>query len=455
MKVKSLTEGNIYKNYILYALPLIVSAILARLYGTVDSVIAGKCIGDLALGAVSAMGSIDAIFFALFNGFSVGFSIHLANLFGQRNYARIRRDTYATVIFIAAVSLLLGVLAVLFRNPLMDFLKVDEVLRRDAEIYFVIVILGSVFNYVNRIFAQVLPAMGITSFSLYLSVGSAVLNIVGNLICVVALRMGVAGLAIATVFSTAAITLIYFLILRNALRKLDLEKTPFRFRFSYVSESFRYTLPAAAQQLAFHWVGVLIAPPINGMGAAATTANNVNGQLYSICSITIWNMTSSISCYTAQSIGEGSVHKIPRGLRVGFLLNSVMLLPVLLSFYFFADPIVSIFFPEGFEGLALDYALRYVRVFLPFLLVQMADHVLHSYLRSLGAVNAVFYISLFGSTVRAVLTYALVPVLGMDGVYLSQIVSWAADLLVTVVLYLQKYRTVPQIQRIAQRINNR
>ena len=105
MKVKSLTEGNIYKNYILYALPLIVSSILARLYGTVDSVIAGKCIGDLALGAVSAMSSIDAIFFALFNGFSVGFSIHLANLFGQRNYARIRHDTSATEIFIAADSL--------------------------------------------------------------------------------------------------------------------------------------------------------------------------------------------------------------------------------------------------------------------------------------------------------------------------------------------------------------
>lgn len=80
---------------------------------------------------------------------------------------------------------------------------------------------------------------------------------------------------------------------------------------------------------------------------------------------------------------------------------------------------------------------------------------LHSYLRSLGAVNAVFYISLLGSTVRAVLTYTLVPVLGMDGVYLSQIISWAADLLVTVILYFWKYRTVPQIQRIAQRINNR
>lgn len=80
---------------------------------------------------------------------------------------------------------------------------------------------------------------------------------------------------------------------------------------------------------------------------------------------------------------------------------------------------------------------------------------LHSYLRSLGAVNVVFYISLLGSTVRAVLTYTPVPVLGMDGVYLSQIISWAADLLVTVILYFWKYRTVPQIQRIAQRINNR
>ena len=450
---KKLTEGNLCRNYLQYALPLILAAVLAQLYSTVDAVIAGKFIGDLALGAVSATASVESLLFALFNGFAAGFAIYLANLFGRKDYARIKLDTYSVVIFIAAVSLFLGGLLILLRNPILDYLKVDPLLREDAETYFILGMIGCVFNYVNRILGQVLPAMGVTSFTLYVSVGSAILNIIGNLVSVIVFDLGVAGLALSTVLANAVVTVFYLIMLRKTFKTLPMEKTPYRFRFAHVKRSLRYTLPTAAQQLAFHGVGVLIAPPINGMGAAATTAYTVSTRLYSISSITIWNLTAAISCYTAQCVGEGGYQKIRRGLRVGFGLNISILAPIMVTFFFLAEPIAAIFFPTGFEGMALDYAVRYVKIFMPFLVIQMADHILHAYLRSLGGVSAVFIISLCGSVVRAVTTFVMVPAMGMDGVYLSQIISWGADLFLTMILYLWRYRTEEHVKKIVHRLS--
>lgn len=444
---KRLTEGNIYKNYLLYALPLVLSSIMGQLYSTVDAVVAGKYIGETALGAVSAAGSVEAVMFAFFNGFAAGFSIYLSRLFGRREYGRIRRDTFSLALFLGGGCLLISALLIVFRNPLFDFLKVDDVLRRDTEIYFVITIGVYFIRCIERVLGQVLPAMGVTSYTLYVSIGSSLLNIVGDVVAVAVFRMGVAGLAFATVFSTLCQVVIYLILIVRAFRGLPVEKGRYRFRFSDVAASFRYTLPTALQQVAFHGVSLFVAPPINGLGAAATAGYNVANRIYSLSSTSIWNLTSAISCYTAQCAGEGSLKKIPKGLRAGFLLNTVTLVPVLGLCLVFARPVVSIFFPAGFEGDSFLYALRYVQVFLPFLLIQMVEHVFHSYLRSVGAVGHVFWISLFGALVRLVTTYLLVPVLGMDGVFLSQIFSWVADTAVTLVLYCARYRTEAHLRR--------
>lgn len=448
MKVgKRLTEGNIYKNYLLYALPLVLSSIMAQLYNTVDAVIAGKYIGETALGAVSAAGSVEAVMFAFFNGFAAGFSIYLSRLFGRRDYARIKRDTFSTALFLSVLCLLITTLLILFRDPLLDFLKVDDVLRRDTEIYFVITMGAYFVRCIERILGQVLPAMGITSYTLYVSMGASLLNIAGNIVAVTVFRMGVAGLAAATVFSTLCQVVLYLILIARTFRGLPVEKSRYRFRFSDLAASFRFTLPTAVQQVAFHGVSLFIAPPINGLGAAATAGYNVSNRIYSISSMTIWNLTSAISCYTAQCAGEGSLKKIPKGLRAGFLLNGAALIPVITLCFVFASPIVSIFFPSGFEGESLLYALRYVRVFLPFIFIQMVDHVFHAYLRSVGAVGHVFWISLFGAVVRLIATYLLVPVLGMDGVFLGQILSWVADTAVSLLLYCARYRTEAHLRR--------
>ena len=119
--VKNITEGNIYKNYLRYAAPLILSSVLASLYSTVDAVIAGKFISEHALGAISSTSSFDILFHSFFNGFSCGFALYVAQLFGRGDHAAIKRNVVNMVTFVAALSAAVSLLAILFRGTILDY----------------------------------------------------------------------------------------------------------------------------------------------------------------------------------------------------------------------------------------------------------------------------------------------------------------------------------------------
>lgn len=453
MKVtKDLTEGNIYRNYLLYVIPLILASLLSCAYSTVDAMIAGKFISEHALGAISATGSFDTVFYSFFNGFGSGFAVYVAHLFGKRDYVRMKRDIVQILMVLSVVIVAISAVSILFRNPIMDYLKVDPVFRADTEIYFVIYTAGYLVTYINLILMQILHALGVTSFSLYVSFASALLNIGGNLLTVLVFDMGVAGLAFSTLFSTAVATVFYLIMLRRAFRELPCEKISFRFSFSCVGRSLRYTLPAATQQVAFHGIGLFIAPAINGIGAAATTGNTVVNRMCNMCAQSFWNTTKAVSCYTAQCMGAEKHEKIRHGLWVGLLMNCAMLLPFVLVFCIFAEPIASLFFPTGYIGEAFDYAVRFAKVYMPFLYINMIGHLIHSYLRGLGIMNVVFGITVFGSLVRLAATLLLVPGMQMEGVYLGQLISWSADAMASVILYFCFYRTSEQIGRAIKRV---
>ena len=448
MKVtKDLTVGNIWRNFILYTLPLIGSAILSSAYSTVDAMIAGKFISEHALGAINATSSFEMIFYALFLGFSAGFSVYVALLFGQKNYVAIKRDVVQIIAFSVGLILLISLTAILLRDPVFTYLKVDPVLRADAELYFIIFTAGWVVVFINLLLVQILHALGVTSFSLYVSFISAILNIGGNLLTVLVFKMGVAGLAISTLFSAFCATLIYLRLLRIAFREMACERVSYRFSFACVRRSLRYTLPAALQQLSYHGVTFLVAPSINGLGADATSGYTVANRINNLCSNTFWSTAGALGCHTSQCVGAGKTKKIPKGLWVDLCISVAFLLPVMLAFIAFAEPITSIFFPEGYRGEAFGYAVRFITAFLPFLFINMLGHLLHGYIRSLGAVSVVLGVSLLGSATRLTLTLILTPTMGMEGIFLAWIFGWVADTGASAVLYLLRYRTHRHILR--------
>lgn len=451
---KNMTEGNIYKSFLLYAIPLLISSLLSQAYSTIDAVVAGKFISNYALGAISATGSYDLLLYSLFNGFAAGFGIYIAQQFGKGDFGTVKQDIVSNGIFVFLLTLIVSVFSVVLRNPIMDYLKVDPVLRADAEIYFIIYTMGYVLPYLNMILVQALYALGCTSFSLYVSFIAAVFKIGGNLLAVLVFDLGVAGLALFSVLSNGAATVCYLVLLKKAFKELPSEQTVFGFRFSGVRHSLRYALPAAVQQVAFHGVGMLIAPSVNGLGAAATTGYNISNRIYNLATISLWSVTNAFTCYTAQCVGKGDHKKIPGGLKAGFVLNCLMLLPFIVGFVIFAKPVTSVFFSADFTGDAYQYALCYTEIYLPFVYVQLIGHVLHSYMRSLGRVSTVLWITLLVSAVRVVSTIWLVPALHIQGAYVGQILSWAADAVVSVAIVLCLYRSQEQLERVVARVRN-
>ncbi len=451
---KNMTEGSIYKNFLIFALPLILSSLLSQLYSTVDAVIAGKFISENALGAISATGSYDLLLSSLFSGFAAGFGIYIAQQFGKGDFTSVRQDVVTMGLFVAVFSGAISGGSILLRGVILDYLKVDPILRADAEKYFVIYTAGYILPFLNMLLVQALYALGITSFSLYVSFVAAVLKIGGNLLSVLVLEVGVAGLAFFSVVSNGGATLCYLLMLRRAFRELQTEKRPYRFRFSCVKNSLGYALPAAVQQMAFHGVGWLIAPSINSLGAAATTAYNVSNRIYNLATIPLWSVTNAFTCYTAQCVGRGAYQKIGRGVKAGYILNCLLLLPFVLFFAAFAAPITALFFPAGFTGDAYEFARRYTAVYLAFVYVQLVGHILHSYMRSLSAISTVLWITLFGSAVRVVSTILLVPVVHIEGAYLGQIISWAADAAVSIAIVLRFYRKEAHLKKIVDRVRS-
>lgn len=449
---KNITRGNTYKNYLYYAAPLILSSILSSLYSTIDAVIAGKFISEHALGAISATSSFDILFQSFFNGFSCGFSVYIAQLFGKGDRAAIKRNVVNMVSFIALFSIAVSLLSIAFRAPIMDYLNIDSTLRRDAEIYFVIYTAGYLFMFVNMILLRTLYALGATAFSVYVATISSLINIGGNLLAVLVFDMGIAGLALATLLSILFTTFVYVIMIRKAFKELKCEKVSYRFSFSCIKNSLSYTLPAALQKLAFHATGFFIAPAINGLGADATTGYSVMNRMYNICAQSFWNMCSAVDCHTAQCVGEGNGKKLKHGLYVGLWMNILALSPFVIAFIFLAEPIASVFFPDGYAGLAFEYAVRFFKVYTPFLYINMIGHLMHSYMRSIGRVNTVLYITLFGSVVRVAATLCLVPFFRMDGVYAGQVLSWFADGALSLLVYFALYHSEERIAKIIDKI---
>lgn len=449
---KNMTEGSIYKNFLRFAVPLMLSYLLSQAYATIDAVIAGKFISENALGAISATGSYELMFNSLFSGFAAGFGIYIAQQFGKGDHGSVRRDLLTMGIVVAVASGAVSLATIGFREPIMRYLKVDAVLWDDAQTYFVIYTLGYALSYVNMLLIQTLYALGCTSFTLYVSFITAALKTGGNLLSVLVLHWGVAGLAAVSVLANLAATVCYLFLLRRAFRELNCKKEPYRFRFSCVRSSLRYAIPAAVQQVSFHGVGMLIAPSVNGLGAAATTGYNISNRLYNLGTMSLWAVSNAFNSYTAQCVGKGDSEKIPKGLKAGFILNSVMLLPFVVALAIFAGPVVSLFFPQGVTGEAYSYAMRYAAVFLPFVYVQLTGHMLHCYMRCLGSMTTVLGITIFGSAVRVIATVLLVPRMHIEGAYWGQIISWAADAVVSTVLVLRFYRTREQLQAITDRI---
>lgn len=445
--MKDLTEGNLYKNFIWFAIPLILAALFSQAYNTIDMIIAGRFLGEEGLAAIGATSTFLTLVSSVFWGFTGGFGVYIAKLFGAKDFLQLKSQIVnVCLVFMAALVVCSGTI-LMCREPIFDFLQVDEGIRFAARRYFSVYVAGLVLILLNNFGVFVMHALGCSSFPFFMSVVSAVINITGNIVSVAVLGWGTTGIAVSTLLAALTVDICYARKVWACFREMGVEREPVRFVPGCIRDSWKYTLPVTVQQTAMYLASMAMSPVVNGIGSAATAGYVVVLKIYDLNATIYQQSSKTVSNYAAQCVGAKKYRNLKKGLWVGLLQGVLFVVPAIAVCWLFARPLCRAFFPAEYVGEGLSYAVRFVRVYLPLLLINLLNNLFHAFYRGIAAMKWLMSSTFIGAGARVGLSLWLAPGMGIEGIYLGWALSWLIEVLFSVAVYVFTYRTTAMIEK--------
>ena len=150
-----MTEGSEAGHIVRFALPLLGGNLLQQTYNIVDTVIVGTFLGDSALAAVGATGSITYLFYTLCIGLSIGAGVIIAQLFGMGDHKRMKSAIFSSAVVTAIFGIAVSIISVLLAEPVLRLLNVPDELIGTSALYMRIACGGTVavaaYNWINAV----------------------------------------------------------------------------------------------------------------------------------------------------------------------------------------------------------------------------------------------------------------------------------------------------------------
>lgn len=450
--MKDLTKGNIYKTFILFAIPLVLTGFLTMAYNIIDTIIAGRFLGEQGLAAVGATSAFITLASSVVWGFCSGFSMYIAKLFGEKNYKEIKSSIYCNTLIFTFICLTITVFTLVFRNNIYTFLKIDKKIVNDAGLYFCVYMAGWIFIIMNNLGAFIMNAFGISRYPFVLSLISTVMNITGNIVSIVVFKWGVCGVALSTVFAAFVVDVFYVIKIRKCFKDMKVDKCKISFNKKSFTQSVRYSLPVTVQQVVMYISQMLISVFINALGGAATAGYAIVSKIYSLNANIYQNSAKTLSNYAAQSLGARKPKNLTKGLKVGFLQGVIFVLPILLICIFFAPGVCSLFFPSGYADISLTYAINFSRYFLPFIIFNVVNNLFHAFYRGVASMKSLILATTIGSCVNFISSFILVKTYGMYGIFAGWVISWIVEAVFTIAVYVSGKWKTPEIKKLTENV---
>ena len=433
--MKDLTKGNIYKTFILFAIPLVLSSLLSQAYTTIDVIMAGKLLGDDALGATGAISPFSTFINSVFWGYAMGVGVYLSHLFGAKDYAKIKQVVINNLTMYSAVLMMISLLFVTFRYSIYDLLNVDPQIVEECNSYFVVITLGKVFIMFGTFCVFTCHAFGDSTFPLVMSSLSAILNILSSAACVVLLGTGVEGLAYGSVFAGVVVTVMYVWKLRSVFKKMDVQGVKTQFRLGVIRDTSKYAIPTMMQQSVMYFAGLILSPMVNSLGSAASASYTVTLRIHDLNANIYINSSRTLGNYVAQCYGAKKYHLLKKGVRVGLVQSFALVLPVILASSLFAPQVANLFYGSDANPVSVGYTVDFLRYCLPFLSIAVVANLFHNFFRGMGRMKALLIMTIAGAVIRILISALLIGRYGIYGYYAGWMSSWLLDASVGVFLY--------------------
>ncbi len=301
MKTASIemTQGSIKKNMLLFSIPLIFSNLLQVLFNMADVAVLGHFAGSKALGAVGSTTTLVTLFVGFFIGIGSGVNSLTALFIGAKAEEDERETVHTSFILCIILGLFMMIACELSADSALRLLNTKEELFEGASLYLHIYFLGlpavSIYNFGNGVYS----AAGNTKKPLtYLTI-AGITNVILNLISVILLSLGVAGVAIASVFAQYVSATLVVISLFSSKEHYGLYKEHLKFTKNKATRILSLGVPAGLQNAIFQFANLFLQAGVNSFDAVTVEGNsaaaNADGIVYNMMNAFYVACTSFIS----------------------------------------------------------------------------------------------------------------------------------------------------------------
>ena len=425
-----MTEGRSLGLILRFALPLLIGNLLQQGYNLVDAAIVGRFLGTGALASVGASSSVQFLVMGFCIGACCGFCVPVAQKFGARDYSSMRRYIYNSFILTAVLAVVLTVACALLCTNILEILSTPADVFQGAWVYLLILFLGIPFTLLYNLTSGIMRAIGDSKTPFIFLAISTILNVFFDLFCIVVLKWGCAGAAIATV-SAQAIS--GFLCLFYIIRKypvLKMQKEECHLIGDYQKTLMIMGFPMGLQFSITAIGSMVMQSANNGLGSVYVSAFTAASRLKMFAMCPFDALATAVSTFCSQNYGAKKLDRIKQGLWQGTTVGVFYGIAVGIILIFFGREL-SMIFVTGGEDAVLDASGQLLHYSGYFYWALGILNVVRLCTQGLGYSGRAIFSGVVEMIARIVVSVWFVPVFGFMAICFADQAAW-----VTAVMYI-------------------
>lgn len=340
---RNLTEGNILKTMLIFAVPMILGNLLQQVYNIADTMVVGRFLGAKALAAVGSAYTLMTFLNSVIIGLCMGSGAVFSIAFGAKNEKELKESMWSAFWFIGVVTVVLNVIVFIWTDSILTLLQIPEDVYPLMYDYIRVIFAGIIFIYLYNYFACLLRSVGNSVVPLWFLAVSSVMNVFLDIWFVAGLDRGVAGAAEATVISQAVsgVGIAAYTLWR--VPALRISREYMRLRKDTLDRVMRYSVITCAQQSVMNFGILMIQGLVNSFGTVIMAAFAVAVKIDTLAYMPAQEFGNAFSLFISQNYGGKKKERIRRGTSLAVGVSVIFCIFISVIVWIFAAPLIRIF----------------------------------------------------------------------------------------------------------------
>lgn len=421
---RQITEGVIWKQLLIFFLPIMMGSFFQQLYNTVDTIIVGQFVGKEALAAVGGSAAeISSLIVGFFTGLSSGASVIIAHYFGAGNGSSASKAVHNAYVLSVTGGVILTAAGIVLAPNMLSWMNTPAETMPDAVLYLRIYFAGLTFTFIYNVGSSILRAAGNSRTPLYYLIICCFSNIVLDILFVAAFQMGVGGAAAATFISQALSAVLITVRLAKDKGVLRLTLKRMRFTWPILFSQMKLGIPTAVESILFAVTNIIIQAALNTFGTDTVAAWSVFGKMDAVFWMVSTSFGISITSFVGQNFGAGKLNRVKESTKICLVMDFIISAGIVICLVAFRSVLFRMFTSDQ---TIIEIGSHMLLLITPWYIIYVFIEVLAGAMRGVGDVLIPMIFTLVGICALRIIWIAGAMEISptVDSVILSYPVTW-------------------------------